>query len=43
MTKENERLDTLLRDKKITQDEYKLLSKALVKKTGLKLFFSLES
>ena len=41
MTKENERLDTLLRDKKITQDEYKLLSKALVKKTGLKLFFSL--
>lgn len=41
MTSENERLLTLLKDKKITQDEYKLLSKALVPNTGVKLFFSL--
>lgn len=41
MTSENERLLTLLKDNKITQDEYKLLSKALVKPSSSRLFFSL--
>jgi hypothetical protein len=41
MTSENDRLVSLLKDKKITQDEFKLLSKALVQNTGARLFFSL--
>ncbi|MBS0287554.1 MAG: hypothetical protein JSR17_09670 [Proteobacteria bacterium] len=41
MPSENERLLTLLKDNKITQDEYKLLSKALVQNTGAKYVFSL--
>lgn len=41
MTSEQDRLLTLLKDNKITQDEYKLLSKALINKTAPRFVFSL--